>query len=320
MKKRLVVILSCVVLCLASFAGGYLARDKKHTAAVQSSSELSAKFPLLAKRLFIDDPNDVIINFSDLRMQISNYMTSNGLKGSVYFEYLPTGTSIRYTGDSEYVAASLMKMPVVMELYKASELGRINLDTIVELKQEWLDSSYGALYKKGAGYKLSLRDAAQIALSQSDNTAINIILNSTQGLLKTGENVISSLDVSFNRDDKSQIEISARSYASFLKCLYFSCYVNYVDSQEILTLLTQSQFNNRLRQGVPNDVKIAHKIGTYSNTTQSDCGIVYEDKRNYLLCVILQVADTNEGNAHIAALSKLTYDYLKTSEPTKITN
>ncbi len=159
-----------------------------------------------------------------------------------------------------------------------------------------------------------MREAAKLALTESDNTAISAIIYSTRDLLKPDESVINSLDVSFQRDEKLLLSISARSYGSFLKCLYFSCYVNKTDSQEILAYLSESKFNNRLRAGVPSDVLVAHKIGTYSNQTQSDCGIIYEPSRNYILCIMLFVEDNSAGNSHIANLSRITYDYIKKSE------
>lgn len=313
--KKTIVIILCCVLCVASFAGGYLYSNRKKQAKTTSTEAQVEKYPLLAKRLFIENPNEVIINFAELREKLRDYIKTNNLKGSVYFEYLPTGTSVRIDGDDEYVAASLMKIPVVMELYKDAELGKIDLDKKIPLRAEWLDKAYGDLYKKGVGYELTLREAAQYALTKSDNTAVTMILYSTLGLLSLQENVIASLDVSLNRSDKTQIAISARSYASFLKCLYFSCYNNFQHSQEILTYLAKSEFRNRLYAGVPEGVLIAHKIGTYSSITQSDCGIVYEVKRNYLLCVMLQVSDDTAGNAHIAAISKITYDFILSKEP-----
>jgi hypothetical protein len=69
----------------------------------------SRKYDLLAKRIFIDDPNDPQINFSTLKQQIGAYYDKHGLTGSIYFEYLPTGASIRVNGDNREVAASLLK-------------------------------------------------------------------------------------------------------------------------------------------------------------------------------------------------------------------
>lgn len=274
------------------------------------NTQISEKYPLLARRVLLDNPNDAIVNFSSLRESIATYMIENSINGSVYFEYLPTGTSIRVAGDAELVAASLMKIPVVMDLYKAAELGRIDLDSTVELKEEWLDSRYGKLYLKGAGYKISYREAAKLAMTDSDNTAYAAILFNTNKLLSLDENSISASDVSFSRDSTSEILISARSYTSFLKCLYFGCFVNFDHSQEILGYLSQSTYRDGLRTGVPESITLSHKIGTFSDTTQSDCGIVYLEKRNYAICVML-TTDSTSGNKHIADISKLAYDFVE---------
>jgi beta-lactamase class A len=309
--KKVVIVCSIVALCVLSFGVGYATKDKRD---IDTEQESQKAYPLLAKRLFVENPNDIIINFADLRTELSSYLQKNNIQGSLYFEYLPTGTSVRVQGDDELVAASLMKIPVVMELYRAAELGRIDLDKKVSLQREWLDDKFGTLYKKGEGYELSLREAAQIALAESDNTAISAILYSTKDMLKLDENVINSLDVSFERNEELLLSISARSYGSFLKCLYFSCYLNKADSQEILSYLTESTFNNRLRAGIPENVQVAHKIGTFSEQTQSDCGIVYEANRNYLLCVMLNVRNDTDGNKHIADISRITYEYIKKNE------
>ena len=59
------------------------------------------------------------------------------------------------------------------------------------------------------------------------------------------------------------------------------------------------------------NLKIAHKIGTQLNEVQSDCGIVYYPKRNYLLCVMIQGSESPESDKKIAEISKITYDFIK---------
>lgn len=267
-------------------------------------------YPLLAPRIFLANPNDPLINFTALRLQLRTYLVENNLKGSLYFEYLPTGTNVRVDDDSQEAAASLMKIPAVMELYKAAELGRIDLDTPYPLQEEWLDDRFGSLYTKGAGYTLTLREAAQIALKESDNTAINMIIALSRDQLNPTENVLTFLDVDFLRPDEDRLTISARSYSSFLKCLYFSCYLNLENSNEILTLLNNTTFNNRLRAGVPPEVTMSHKIGTFSDSVMSDCGIIYEPKRPYILCIMLEVPDDQSSNEHFSKMSKMTYDFV----------
>lgn len=268
-------------------------------------------FSLLAKRLFIDNPNDTRINFSGLRTSFNDYFKNNNVSGSLYFEYLPTGTSVRVNPETRYRAASLIKLPVAMELFKVKEQGKISLDNKIQLKQEWLNDGYGELYKKGVGYELTLNDAVQILLRESDNTALRAILDTTTPALSDDDRALSALDIELKVSQDGAIDIGTRSYASFLKCLYFACYNNLEDSQKILELLTETSFDNRIVAGINDkNIKIAHKIGVFNNQVQSDCGIVYLDNSNYVLCVMIEGNDDDVTNSRIADLSKIAYDFL----------
>ncbi|MEZ6330643.1 MAG: serine hydrolase [Candidatus Saccharimonadales bacterium] len=307
MNKKHTVVLVIVGICLVIVGvvvGKFFVGDTKSTAS-------NTDYPLLAKRLFVENPNDTRINFSPLRKQLNQYFTDNNLKGSLYFEYLPTGTSIRVNGDERYRAASLLKLPVAMELYKASELGKVDLDSTVTLKKEWLNDGYGTLYDKGEGYQLSLRDAARILLEESDNTALRAILDATDGKLETTDLALGSLDIEFTLNKDTSIDLGTRSYSSFFKCLYFACYNNKADSQEILNYLSNSTFNNRLQAGIPDDsVTVAHKIGVFNTQVQSDCGIVYYDNGNYLVCVMLMGEDNETTNNQFKNISNVIYRFV----------
>ncbi len=309
--RRMIIGIIATVLLVGVILSAYILGVRHNHSTVDTAS---ANYPLLAKRILIDNPNDSFVNFSVLRTQLNQYFTDNNVQGSLYFEYLPTGTSIKIDGDKQEVGASLLKVPAAMELYKAFELGKINIDKTVTTKSEWLDSAYGDLYKKGPGYELTLRDAAKTMLENSDNTALNIISYNTNGLLKDTETPVNALDIAINvgsQSDHYTISIGARDYSSILKCLYFSCYLNKEHSQELLNYLSNTQFTSRLPAGVTDKtIPIAHKIGNYAQDTQSDCGIVYLTKRNYLLCVMIKGQDNQSTDKKIAELSKITYDFV----------
>jgi len=276
-----------------------------------SQSQNPDDFPLLARRIFAENPAQPIVNFSELRKTLKNYYADNNLTGNLYFEYMPTGTSIRINGDDQEVAASLIKLPVAMELYRAAELNKIDLDKTITLKPEWLNDKFGTLYEKGAGYQLTLREAAEIMLKESDNTALTAIAMSIEGLVPADENPFESLDVDFHQNQDLTISISARSYSSILKCLYFSCYLEKPHSQELLSYLSEATFRSRLVAGIDDDIPVAHKIGNFADTTQSDCGIVYLPGKNYILCAMVDGPDNDISNQHIAELSRLTYEFVK---------
>lgn len=270
---------------------------------------------LLAKRIFLSKPNDILVNFEPMRAELKEELSYYDDKVSLYFEYLPTGTSMRFGDAKQMIAASLLKVPVAMELYRLSGMGRVDLDQEVSLKEEWLDTRYGDLYKKGAGYTSSLRELVVIMLEDSDNTALNAV----QSFVDINDDdptksVYDSLDVDF-ASDRSSLAMSARAYASFLKCLYFSCYLPTDSSQEIMTYLTKSTYGvtGRIGKYIPDSVTIAHKIGVAGETVQSDCGIVYVPNRNYILCVMLD-EEQDRGGEMIAQISKKVYDYVTTKK------
>lgn len=58
------------------------------------------------------------------------------------------------------------------------------------------------------------------------------------------------------------------------------------------------------------NIKIAHKIGVFNNQVQSDCGIVYLDNNNFVICIMIKGDDDDVTNSRIADLSKIAYDFL----------
>ena len=65
----------------------------------------------------------------------------------------------------------------------------------------------------------------------------------------------------------------------------------------------------RIKAGLPDNIEVTQKIGSFSNITQSDCGIVYVPNRRYILCVMLD-EEADKANQHIKVLSKKVYDYV----------
>ncbi len=308
MKTKLILFL---IICFAFLVGIFVSPHREGTpSTITSMGQDSSHYPLLAKRLFIEDPNEPIVAFSRLRTQLNDYFTTNSLSGSLYFEYLPTGTSIRIGTDQKRVAASLIKLPFAMEAYYARDNSLISFDTQVTITNEMLDSNFGELYKRGAGAQISLGDALDLMLKDSDNTALNVVTSQVEGVVSPENGVFNFLDAEFVQNEDYTVSLTPRAYSSFLKCLYFSCYLNKDSSQEILTKLAESHIKDRLPAGISGTTTVAHKVGNYFDQVQSDCGIVYIPKRNYVICVMLDGPDNPETSRKIAALSKLAYDYV----------
>jgi Beta-lactamase enzyme family len=168
------------------------------------------------------------------------------------------------------------------------------------------------LYERGEGYQLTLREAAKIMITESDNTAALAIYDKLKEVMPLDSELLSFIDIDFGVNGDASVKLGPESYSNILKCLYFSCYTNRDSSQEILGYLTNATDSSRLKLYLKDDVTVAHKIGTYDtkdSNVQSDCGIFYVPSRNYLLCIMVKGNDP-EASRTIGDISKLTYDFI----------
>lgn len=252
-------------------------------------AEVRSSYPLLSPRIFAEDRNDIIINFTDLRKELRAYVPAQGnIHAGVYFEYLPSGVSIGINEKDEFISASLIKVPFIMSIFRLLEKGTLALNTVLTLEKDDLDPGFGTLWKRGAGAQLTVEEAIEHTLKESDNTA-SIVLDAhapTDGIV----DVYNALDIPVDWS-ASRPAVSAKNYSSILRCLYLSCFLRYESSQRILELLTQTIFHDGLPAGVPADVPVAHKIGMYDSPDSTkrvrlDCGIVYVPMRPYILCIL----------------------------------
>ncbi len=271
----------------------------------------NTELPFLSKRIFVENQNDIIINFVPLRIAVREYVKKQKEKIGIYFEYLPTGNSIGVNDTMEVRFASLIKIPVVMAVYKEIEHGNLKLDTVLTVQEENLHDGFGDLWKKGEGTKITVKEAIELSLIKSDNTALRVLVSS---LPKNAiESVFDNLDIIVDKGNGYPI-ISPKNYTSILKSLYLSSYLLYEDSNEILDLLTKTDFNDKIASGIDPAIKIAHKIGTFdvgeNERVFSDCGIVYVPNRPYALCIMVN-SDEEKSREHMIYLSKMVYGYIE---------
>lgn len=286
-------------------------------AANHKSYQTRHQYPLLDPSVSNPDVHGKTVNFDPLRQDVKNYLASLNLSHSFYFEYLPNGVNIRDGDDNISQAASLMKTPIVMDLYKLAEQGKINLEnssTVVPVDIDQ-DSVYGNPTHLKVGDTLTLRQAAEITLKDSDNTTLNIIKDRITPLVDDTSDSFRSLDLSYTLGglaSNQQLSISSRSYSSILKCLYYACFNNAQDATQMIQDLTGSSEPNRLAAGVGPGIKVAHKVGSGGTGAQSDCGIVYVPGKPYMICLMFfNITSGTDVDPYFQHVSKLIYDYVK---------
>ncbi len=99
-------------------------------------------------------------------------------KVAVMVKHLGSGETFCHHADDVMPTASLIKFPVMVEAYRQAAAKKIDLDRVVTLKKEDKVPGSGVLtYHLTEGATFKLRDAIQLMIVFSDNTATNLVLD-----------------------------------------------------------------------------------------------------------------------------------------------
>lgn len=91
---------------------------------------------------------------------------------------LRSGEELSLAGGERFPSASTIKLWVLRELFRRAELGELDVDAeTVELRAADKAIGSGVLKDLGPGLRLTLRDAATLMVTVSDNTATNLLVS-----------------------------------------------------------------------------------------------------------------------------------------------
>ncbi len=255
-----------------------------------------------------------IVNFQPLKESFLNIQSQYKQKTFIYFSYLNNASWVGLNERDNFVAASLVKVPLAMSVYKAIEDGKLTIDQKYTITNEDLDSGFGDLYKTGLDKTFTVDGLLKIMLENSDNTAKNALLNVLRGVGITNplEPVYEAFGWTFDFGEAPDFrKINVKTLSNMFLALYNAQFLNIDHSQAILSYLDDSPFDDKIVAGVPKDIPVAHKIGVSINDeTFSDCGVVYVPNRNYILCLGSNGGDEKITASFMAKISKAAYAYV----------
>lgn len=301
-----------LIFCLGIGIGAVMVKKQSPIRVTQETAQsvsTDQAYPLLAKRLFRIPEQELIVNFTPLRVDLNAYIATQSGSISTYFEYIPTGNSIGVNGAQTFAYASLLKVPMVMAFYRIVDQGQIKKTDTLTITSDVIDKSFGTLWQKGPGTKLSVADAIRFTLTDSDNTAYQLLRKQVSP--KEFANIFENLDIPLDIQN-NEPTVTAKNYISILKSLFFTSSLRSDDSQEILRYLSQSSYTTGIRKPIPTTIAVAHKMGIITEQEALyDCGIVYLPNNPYFLCVMTANRPQEEAERIIQTISGKVYDFLK---------
>lgn len=268
-----------------------------------------------------------------LKTEINNKL--NSLEGdfAVAFKNLSDSSETFFINEREmFHAASTMKTPVMIELFKQAGAGRFSLDDSILVKNEFrsiVDSSRykmdinedseGELYEL-IGQQRTIRKLIDDMITMSSNLATNILIekvgakNVTQTMRSYGAD---SIKVLRGVEDIKAYErgLSNRTTALDELIIYERLgrgqAVSETASQEMIGILKQQNFNEMIPARLPEDVEVAHKTGWITGVNHDSGLVILPDGRKYVLILLSKNAPNRENVlSAFADISRTIYDFV----------
>lgn len=253
---------------------------------------------------------------------------------AVAVKHLKTEAQYSHRGDDPMPTASLIKFPAMVTAYQLAAEGKVDLATVIELKEQDKVPGSGILTQHfSAGTKISLRDAIRLMIVYSDNTATNLVLDqiglpSTSELMVKWEYPHTRLHSKVFRGDTSIAperskqfglgSTTANEMIRMLAKLDQKALVSAEASQQMYDHLLACDDKVRLTKLLPKDTKVALKTGSVS-ASRTVAGIIESPSGHIAVCVLTsnnkdqRWADDNAGVLLSAEVARRVYQYFNPS-------
>ena len=248
--------------------------------------------------------------------------------GLAYID-LASGDTLFLNADTSFHAASTMKVPVMIELFRRANTGSFRMDqgllmvnqfaSIVDGSPYSLDvgsDSDSTLYQR-IGQRVRVDTLLRLMITRSSNFATNTLITLvgadavTRSMRSLGAQRIQVLR---GVEDGKAFEkglnntTTARDLAIILRAIQEGRAGSPAATQEMLAILLAQEFNEKIPAGLPAGTRVAHKTGEITAVSH-DAAIIYPNGRKpYVLVVLTRgIPDGAKSSKLIADISAILY-------------
>lgn len=272
----------------------------------------------------------------ELKHQISEVLSRQPGTFAVAYKDLSTGDEIFINEHELFHAASTMKTPVMVEVYKQAAEGKFSLKDSIIIKNEFISIFDGSTFSispeadsdtllyKEIGKKRTVYSLMYDMIIVSSNLATNLIIelvdakNVTNTLRSIGANdmqVLRGVEDTKAYEAGMNNQVTAYDLLLLFEKIDKEELVNAEASMGMMDILLNQQFNNIIPALLPKDVKVAHKTGWITGV-HHDSGIVFlPDGKKYVIVILSKdLKNEEEAVKTMATVSKMIYDFLTAVE------
>lgn len=271
--------------------------------------------------------------YSSLEIKVRELLESQNGTFAIAFKNLEDGNEILINEDEIFHAASTMKTPVMIEVYRKKMIGEISLDDSIFVKNEFesivdkstfqlseFDDSDKNTYDKIGRY-ISLRELVFDMITISSNFATNLVIKyiGAENINNTMSDIgAKNINVLRGVEDIKAFEkglnntTSARDLLVIYEKLANGEVLSRDLSNEMVEILKNQKYDDIIPKYLPKEIEVAHKDG-WINGVRHDSGIVFlENGVTYVLILLSKNLDNElEGADMLAKVSLEIYNHIK---------
>lgn len=255
----------------------------------------------------------------DLELRLKSLSNKYSLiKPSIFVMSVDNHSWASIDSNKVYPAASIIKLPVLIQLYKSIELEQFGLKDSMYLTEYYRSSGSGDLQYSQAGNRYSIYDLARVMIQDSDNTATNMLM-SKLGSMNDINAALKNWGIKHTHVQTWLPDLTGTNYTTaedMAQMLYNisddnNSFLNVNSQSDIINIMGKVKNVNLIKAGLPSGVDFIHKTGDIG-TMLGDAGIVYLPSGQRYIVVILALRPHNhpDGKTFIQEASKIIYNYM----------
>jgi len=244
-------------------------------------------------------------DYTELKAQLDSYIKTRPGEVSVYVKDLETGKTLNIESDKVYVAASTIKLPLILYVYELAAQGQIDLNKKLTYTPEYYAQGTGILQGNPVGGQYTIRELSRLSIEYSDNVAWKMLLGYIgQDKLTAYEK---SLGAKATGGDNGLFITTPEDMGRYLDRLLEFSKEKPEYGTEVLHYMANSIFSEGIPERLPEDIIVAHKMGAL-NDKFHDVGIVF-GKHPYSITIFTDKAWEEVSLQTLADISQMVYDF-----------
>ena len=263
-----------------------------------------------------------------LESQLRKIIASSGAEIAVAYRTLDGKSELFVDGDKPFHAASTMKVPVMIELFRQARNRQLSLDDTLPIRNEFRSIVDGSPYQlsegddsdtlvyAAVGKNMPLRQLCDLMITVSSNFAANLLIEKlgVESIRRTvtalgaeGMQVLRGVEDQKAFDKGMNNTTTARGLVVLLERIAKGTAVDASADAEMVGILKRQKFNDAIPAGLPAGTAVAHKTGSITRINH-DAAIVFAARPYVLVLLVRGMEDQKKSAALMAELSRIVYE------------